>query len=167
MKLNELSDNPGAHRTAKRVGRGIGSGKGKTSGRGVKGQKSRSGVSLAGFEGGQMPLYRRLPKRGFNNYRFRKPATRRSISAACRPRLTVGASTPASSIRPSRSMRPRWSPPASCAARGTASGCLREAELKTGLDLRGGRRLEGCGCRLSRLRAAALTAGLNAAPAEG
>ncbi len=71
MKLNELSDNPGARRTAKRVGRGIGSGKGKTSGRGVKGQKSRSGVALEGFEGGQMPLYRRLPKRGFNNYRFR------------------------------------------------------------------------------------------------
>ena len=71
MKLNELSDNPGARKTAKRVGRGIGSGKGKTSGRGVKGQKSRSGVALNGFEGGQMPLYRRLPKRGFNNYRFR------------------------------------------------------------------------------------------------
>ena len=71
MKLNELSDNPGARRTAKRVGRGIGSGKGKTSGRGVKGQKSRSGVAIDGFEGGQMPLYRRLPKRGFNNHRFR------------------------------------------------------------------------------------------------
>ena len=56
MKLNELSDNPGAHKTAKRVGRGIGSGKGKTSGRGVKGQNSRSGVALNGFEGGQMPL---------------------------------------------------------------------------------------------------------------
>jgi len=71
MKLNELSDNPGARRKAKRVGRGIGSGKGKTSGRGVKGQKSRSGVAINGFEGGQMPLYRRLPKRGFNNFRFR------------------------------------------------------------------------------------------------
>ena len=71
MKLNELSDNPGARKAAKRVGRGIGSGKGKTAGRGVKGQKSRSGVALGGFEGGQMPLYRRLPKRGFNNYRFR------------------------------------------------------------------------------------------------
>ncbi len=65
MKLNQLSDNPGAHRTSKRVGRGIGSGKGKTAARGGKGQTARSGVSLLGFEGGQMPLYRRLPKRGF------------------------------------------------------------------------------------------------------
>ncbi len=71
MKLNELSDNPGATKNAKRVGRGIGSGTGKTSGRGNKGQLSRSGVSLLGFEGGQMPLYRRLPKRGFTNI-FRK-----------------------------------------------------------------------------------------------
>lgn len=71
MKLNELCDNQGAHRPRKRVARGIGSGKGKTGGRGVKGQKSRSGVSLVGFEGGQMPLHRRLPKRGFNNI-FRK-----------------------------------------------------------------------------------------------
>lgn len=67
MKLNELRDNPGATHKAIRVGRGQGSGKGKTSGSGVKGQKSRSGVAIAGFEGGQMPLYRRLPKRGFNN----------------------------------------------------------------------------------------------------
>jgi len=67
MKLNELSDNPGATPSRTRVGRGIGSGKGKTGGRGVKGQKSRSGVSIKGFEGGQMPLYRRLPKRGFTN----------------------------------------------------------------------------------------------------
>ncbi|MDP6566472.1 MAG: 50S ribosomal protein L15 [Alphaproteobacteria bacterium] len=67
MKLNELRDNPGARKVGKRVGRGIGSGKGKTAGRGNKGQKSRSGVAIKGFEGGQMPLYRRLPKRGFNN----------------------------------------------------------------------------------------------------
>ena len=67
MKLNELADNPGAHRERKRVGRGIGSGTGKTSGRGHKGQKSRSGVAIKGFEGGQMPLHRRLPKRGFTN----------------------------------------------------------------------------------------------------
>ena len=67
MKLNQLSDNPGAKTERKRVGRGIGSGTGKTGGRGQKGQKSRSGVSIKGFEGGQMPLYRRLPKRGFNN----------------------------------------------------------------------------------------------------
>jgi large subunit ribosomal protein L15 len=67
MKLNELKDNDGARKGRMRVGRGIGSGKGKTSGRGQKGQKSRSGVSVWGFEGGQMPLHMRLPKRGFNN----------------------------------------------------------------------------------------------------
>ena len=67
MKLNELRDNPGARKSKMRVGRGIGSGKGKTGGRGQKGQKSREGVSIAGFEGGQMPLHMRLPKRGFNN----------------------------------------------------------------------------------------------------
>ena len=67
MKLNELADNEGARKGRMRVGRGIGSGKGKTGGRGVKGQKSRTGVAIKGFEGGQMPLYRRLPKRGFNN----------------------------------------------------------------------------------------------------
>ncbi len=67
MKLNEIRDNDGARKGRMRVGRGIGSGKGKTSGRGQKGQTSRSGVSIAGFEGGQMPLHMRLPKRGFNN----------------------------------------------------------------------------------------------------
>lgn len=67
MKLNQLSDNQGARKNRMRVGRGIGSGKGKTAGRGVKGQKSRSGVAIKGFEGGQMPIYRRLPKRGFKN----------------------------------------------------------------------------------------------------
>ena len=66
MRLNELHDNPGANKTKKRIGRGPGSGKGKTGGRGLKGQKSRSGVSLNGYEGGQMPLYMRLPKRGFS-----------------------------------------------------------------------------------------------------
>ena len=71
MKLNEVSDNLDATRNAKRVGRGIGSGTGKTSGSGHKGQKARSGVSIKGFEGGQMPIHRRLPKRGFNNL-FRK-----------------------------------------------------------------------------------------------
>ena len=71
MKLNELRDNQGARKKFKRIGRGIGSGKGKTSGRGVKGQKARTGVSLNGFEGGQLPIYRRLPKRGFVNI-FRK-----------------------------------------------------------------------------------------------
>jgi large subunit ribosomal protein L15 len=71
MKLNELRDNPGARLKFKRLGRGIGSGKGKTSGKGVKGQKAREGVALNGFEGGQLPIYRRLPKRGFRNL-FRK-----------------------------------------------------------------------------------------------
>jgi large subunit ribosomal protein L15 len=65
MKLSELADRPGARKTRRRVGRGIGSGKGKTAGRGVKGQKARAGVAVKGFEGGQMPLHRRLPKRGF------------------------------------------------------------------------------------------------------
>jgi hypothetical protein len=67
MKLNEIRDNEGAHKKRMRVGRGPGSGKGKTAGRGVKGQKARSGVAIGGFEGGQMPLYMRMPKRGFNN----------------------------------------------------------------------------------------------------
>ena len=67
MKLNELKDNAGARKSAMRVGRGIGSGKGKTAGSGHKGQKARSGVAINGFEGGQMPLYQRLPKRGFNS----------------------------------------------------------------------------------------------------
>jgi large subunit ribosomal protein L15 len=84
MKLNELRDNEGARNKFKRVGRGIGSGKGKTAGRGVKGQKARTGVSLNGFEGGQLPIYRRLPKRGFVNP-FRKeyaPINIGSIDAA-------------------------------------------------------------------------------------
>jgi large subunit ribosomal protein L15 len=75
MKLNELRDNEGATHSRKRLGRGIGSGTGKTGGRGVKGQKARSGVAINGFEGGQMPLYRRLPKRGFNNISAKSFAT--------------------------------------------------------------------------------------------
>jgi large subunit ribosomal protein L15 len=71
MNLNDLRDNPGSRLKSKRLGRGIGSGKGKTSGKGVKGQKAREGVALNGFEGGQLPIYRRLPKRGFKNI-FRK-----------------------------------------------------------------------------------------------
>jgi large subunit ribosomal protein L15 len=74
MKLNEIRDNPGARQKRMRIGRGIGSGKGKQGGRGGKGQTARSGVSIGGFEGGQMPLYRRLPKRGFNNV-FRREYT--------------------------------------------------------------------------------------------
>ncbi len=69
MRLNEIQENPGAAKRRVRVGRGIGSGVGETAGRGVKGQKSRSGVAIKGFEGGQMPLYRRLPKRGFSKWR--------------------------------------------------------------------------------------------------
>ena len=80
MKLNGISDNEGASPSRKRVGRGIGSGKGKTGGRGVKGQKSRSGVSINGFEGGQMPIYRRLPKRGFSNAQFAKNYNEVSIA---------------------------------------------------------------------------------------
>jgi len=67
MKLSEIADRPGARQARTRLGRGIGSGKGKTGGRGVKGQKARTGVAVKGFEGGQMPLHRRLPKRGFKN----------------------------------------------------------------------------------------------------
>lgn len=74
MRLNELSDNPGATKNRLRVGRGVGSGKGKTAGRGVKGQKSRSGVAINGYEGGQMPIYMRLPKRGFNKPNRKKYA---------------------------------------------------------------------------------------------
>lgn len=80
MRLNELRDNPGATKKRVRVGRGLGSGVGKTGGRGVKGQKSRSGVAIGGFEGGQMPLYRRLPKRGFTKWN-RKDWNELTISA--------------------------------------------------------------------------------------
>lgn len=80
VKLNELRDNAGARYKAKRLGRGIGSGKGKTSGKGVKGQKAREGVALNGFEGGQLPIYRRLPKRGFVNP-FRKEYAPLNIGA--------------------------------------------------------------------------------------
>lgn len=74
MKLHELRDNPGATKSRKRIGRGPGSGTGKTGGRGIKGQKSRSGVAINAYEGGQMPLYQRLPKRGFNNINAKRYA---------------------------------------------------------------------------------------------
>jgi len=74
MKLNELRDNPGASKKRKRIGRGPGSGTGKMGGRGIKGQNSRSGVAINGYEGGQMPLYMRLPKRGFNNINAKRHA---------------------------------------------------------------------------------------------
>ncbi|HUN51849.1 MAG TPA: 50S ribosomal protein L15 [Candidatus Sulfotelmatobacter sp.] len=83
MKLNELRDNEGARLTSKRLGRGIGSGKGKTGGRGVKGQKARTGVALNGFEGGQLPIYRRMPKRGFINI-FRKEYAPVNLGALAR-----------------------------------------------------------------------------------
>ncbi len=99
MKLNELRDNPGARLKFKRLGRGIGSGKGKTSGKGVKGQKAREGVSLNGFEGGQLPIYRRLPKRGFTNI-FRKeyaPVNLATLQKALEAgKLDAGAITEAS-----------------------------------------------------------------------
>ena len=83
MNLNELRDNPGSRLKSKRLGRGIGSGKGKTSGKGVKGQKAREGVALNGFEGGQLPIYRRLPKRGFKNI-FRKEYAPVNLGALAR-----------------------------------------------------------------------------------
>ena len=97
MKLNELRDNEGATHYKKRVGRGIGSGKGKTGGRGVKGQKARSGVAINGFEGGQMPLYRRLPKRGFNNL-FAQELQRSCRWPASRRRSTPRSSTPRTTV---------------------------------------------------------------------
>jgi large subunit ribosomal protein L15 len=97
MKLNQLSDNPGARKNRIRVGRGIGSGKGKTGGRGGKGQTARTGVAIKGFEGGQMPLHRRLPKRGFNNIFRREHAVvnlgglQRAIEAGrLDPKATIG-----------------------------------------------------------------------------
>ena len=83
MNLNELRDNVGSRLKSKRLGRGIGSGKGKTSGKGVKGQKAREGVALNGFEGGQLPIYRRLPKRGFKNI-FRKEYAPVNLGALAR-----------------------------------------------------------------------------------
>ncbi len=96
MKLNELRDNPGARLKSKRLGRGIGSGKGKTSGKGVKGQKAREGVALNGFEGGQLPIYRRLPKRGFTNpnRRFYAPVNLGAIAKA----IAAGRINPAEPI---------------------------------------------------------------------
>ena len=96
MKLNELRDNPGSRLKSKRLGRGIGSGKGKTSGKGVKGQKAREGVALNGFEGGQLPIYRRLPKRGFVNI-FRKvyaPVNLAALEAAMRQAGRIDAAQP-------------------------------------------------------------------------
>ena len=97
MRLNEIKDNAGARKVRVRIGRGIGSGMGKMGGRGGKGQTARSGVAIGGFEGGQMPLHRRLPKRGFNKWRSAATSTR-STSARCSRRSTTSASTPARPI---------------------------------------------------------------------
>ena len=112
MRLNELRDNAGANKRRMRIGRGIGSGKGKTGGRGQKGQKSRTGVSLKGFEGGQMPLYRRLPKRGFNNAKFAKDYVEVNLgrvqAAIDAGRLDAAATIDAAALRAARVIdRPR------------------------------------------------------------
>lgn len=102
MKLNDLSDRDGATHAKKRVGRGIGSGTGKTGGRGVKGQKSRSGVAVAGFEGGQMPIYRRLPKRGFVNIhakKFNTVSLERLQTAIDAGKLDAGATIDAAALK--------------------------------------------------------------------
>src|ERR1700710_927734 len=102
MKLNELRDNLGARPKFKRLGRGIGSGKGKTSGKGVKGQKAREGVSLNGFEGGQLPIYRRLPKRGFRNISRKEfaPINLDTLEAAVAPgKIDVGQTINEASLR--------------------------------------------------------------------
>lgn len=102
MRLNELRDNPGATKERTRVGRGIGSGTGKTGGRGVKGQKSRSGVAIKGFEGGQMPLHQRLPKRGFtkpNRARFAEVTLRRIQTAIDAGRLDASQPVDAAALK--------------------------------------------------------------------
>ncbi|MCY3980467.1 MAG: 50S ribosomal protein L15 [Alphaproteobacteria bacterium] len=159
MKLNEISDNPGARKTAKRVGRGIGSGKGKTSGRGVKGQKSRSGVAINGFEGGQMPLFRRLPKRGVNNFRFR--ARYQTVNLG-RLQLAVDSGR----LNPSE--------PVDAAAL-VNSGVVRRARdgvrLLAGGELKTGLEIKVAGASKAAVAAVVAAGGsvtlLNAAPAEG
>ena len=102
MKLNEISDNIGAAKSGKRLGRGIGSGLGKTSGKGVKGQKARSGVAIKGFEGGQMPLHRRLPKRGFTNiFRldYNEVSLARVQAAVDAGKLAAGATVTAEALK--------------------------------------------------------------------
>ncbi len=123
MNLNDLRDNPGARLKSKRLGRGIGSGKGKTSGKGVKGQKAREGVALNGFEGGQLPIYRRLPKRGFHNH-FRKeyaPVNLGALDTA----IEFGKDRRRRSRLPRRRCMPRaWRP-----ATRTASACWATARF--------------------------------------
>ncbi len=96
MRLNDLRDRPGSRKLRRRIGRGIGSGKGKTGGRGVKGQKARAGVAIKGFEGGQMPLHRRLPKRGFKNI-FRKQYNEINVGAV-QQAIDAGKLDPAAAV---------------------------------------------------------------------
>ncbi len=118
MKLNELRDNPGSRLKFKRLGRGIGSGKGKTSGKGVKGQKAREGVSLNGFEGGQLPIYRRLPKRGFTNI-FRMAYAPVNLGALAKAIEAGRLDAAAADHRGHRCAALAWSAP----ARSPASAC--------------------------------------------
>ena len=160
MKLNELSDNPGARRTAKRVGRGIGSGKGKTSGRGVKGQKSRSGVSLSTVSRAGRCRFTGGCRNGVSTTTGSAPATRRSISAASSLRWTPASSNPAEPID---------------AAALIASGVVRRARdgvrLLAGGELRTGLNLRVAGASKAAVAAVEAAGGsvtvLNAAPAEG
>ncbi len=118
MKLNELRDNAGSRLKSKRLGRGIGSGKGKTSGKGVKGQKAREGVALNGFEGGQLPIYRRLPKRGFTNI-FRKEYAPVNLGALAAAIEAGRIDADAADHRGDAARAPAWC----AAARWTACGC--------------------------------------------
>ena len=129
MRLNELKDNPGARKVRVRVGRGIGSGIGKTGGRGGKGQTARTGVAIGGFEGGQMPLHRRLPKRGFNK-RNREGLQRDE------PRPPAGGDRRGPARRRQADRRGgAGGRAASCAARWTACALLGDGELKAKLEL--------------------------------
>ena len=124
MRLNEISDRPGATRHKKRLGRGIGSGLGKTSGRGVKGQKARSGVAIKGFEGGQMPLHRRLPKRGFNNI-FAKRYNELNLGRV-QAAIDAGLIDAKQPVTAAALVKAR----ASCGASGTGCGCSAAARSR-------------------------------------
>ena len=130
MKLHELADRPGARKTRKRIGRGIGSGKGKTGGRGGKGQTARSGVRIKGFEGGQMPLHRRLPKRGFKNTAFARKLNEINLGRL-QEAIDAGKLDPAATID---------------AAALVKAGVLRRA--KDGVRLLGGGETQGEDCAL-------------------
>ena len=123
MRLNEIKDKDGSKKERVRIGRGIGSGVGKQGGRGGKGQTARSGVAIGGFEGGQMPLHRRLPKRGFNKWR-RKDFNEINVGAL-QQAIDDKRLEPAS-----RSISMRSSPPASCAGRRTACACSAPARSR-------------------------------------